>query len=354
MRKLWVIGILMNSILLNYSFAQEVHFVRYKELSAMANPALVASEANVKASVINKEQWKSVTNSYKTYGASIEFRILSEGKKGNKRTSSSSGKGFSGINAGVMFISDKAGAGILSRNRGAVSLSSGVKINERNVLLGGVMGSYMQCRLDHSGFLFPNQYNGYGYDANMASKENFVVQQYTVLDVGSGVLWVYDHNVKGFDVNKLFNAHIGFSMYNLVRARSEYIPVSNREKMRFVIHGDLTKSTGIRNMAIAPEFLLQMQGPASELLIGSMVKHYFSQSTRYTGKNKQNSFGYGLYYRVRDALVFSGSLELREQYSFFASYDITISKLRYASNYKGGFEVGIRYTTPHSYLYRGK
>ncbi len=338
---------------MNRTWAQEIHFVRYKELSAMVNPALTASEANVKISLINKEQWKSVTNSYKTYGASAEFRILSAGKKGNKK-SSSSGKGFGGLNAGIMFVSDKAGGGILTKNRGALSLSSGVKINEQHALLAGVMGSYMQCRLDYSGFLFPNQYNGNGYDANMASKENFVTQQYTVMDVGSGVLWAFDHSLKGFDVNKLFKAHLGFSMYNLVRARSEFIPISNRDKMRYVLHGDLIKSTGIRNMAIAPEFLLQLQGPASELLVGSMVKHYFSQSTRYTGKNKQNAFGYGLYYRVRDALIFSGSLELREQYTFFASYEMNVSQLRYASNYKGGFEIGIRYTTPHSYLYRGK
>jgi type IX secretion system PorP/SprF family membrane protein len=329
--------------------SQDIHFLYYRELSGAFNPALTASESQFKASVIAKEQWKSVTNSFKSYGANIEFRIK---RKEEKKTTIKGNKKTDGINAGILFLSDKAGGGILNRNRVAVSLSTGIKLNEQNKLSAGLNGSYMICRLDYSGLLFPNQYNGYNYDAGVASGESFVMRQYSVFDVASGLMWSFDRNVKGFDVNRLFNARLGFSVQHLLRTNSEFLPAGSRDQMRFVFHGDLTKSTGVKNLSVSPEFLFQTKGAAYELLIGNMFRHYFSYTTRYTGHNKQSSFGYGVFYRLKDAFVFSASLGLREQYSFFASYDINVSGLRAASNYRGGFELGIRYTTPQNYLYK--
>jgi type IX secretion system PorP/SprF family membrane protein len=336
----------------NVLFAQDIHFLNYRDLSAVFNPALTASDASFKASVIHKEQWKSVTNSFKTYGANIELRLM--GKTNNKKSSLNSNSKSGGLNAGLLFLSDKAGGGILNRNRAALSLSSGIKIKEHQRLSAGLTGSYMLCRLDYSGLLFPNQYNGYNYNAAMASGETFVLQQYALVDVASGLLWTFDRNLKGFDMNKLFNARLGFSVHHLVRARSEFLHVNSREQLRMVMHGDFTKSVGIKNMSVSPEFLVQLKGPASEFLLGNMFRHYFSYSTRYTGYNKQSSFAYGVYYRFRDAIVFAVNLGLREQYSFFASYDLNVSQLRVASNYRGGFELGIRYTAPQTYLYKDK
>lgn len=346
--KLYIICLFFTNVL----FAQDIHFLNYRDMCAVFNPALTASDASFKASVIHKEQWKSVTNSFKTYGANVELRLLSKTK--SKKSASRGNSRFGGLNAGLLFLSDKAGGGILNRNRVALSLSSGVKLNEQHKLSAGLTGSYMLCRLDNSGLLFPNQYNGYSYDAAVASGETFVLQQYTVIDVASGLLWTFDRNVKGFDVSKLFNARLGFSVHHLVRARSEFLPVNGREQFRLVLHGDFTKSTGIKNMSVSPEFLLQLKGPASEFLIGNMFRHYFSYSTRYTGHNKQSSFAYGIYYRFRDAFVFAANLGLREQYTFFASYDLNVSQLRVASNYRGGFELGVRYTAPQRYLYKDK
>ena len=236
-----------------------------------------------------------------------------------------------------------------------MSLSSFIKIAKHHFVSAGLQASYKQRQVDANKLLVPDQYNGSVYDPNQPTRENFLVQKFTNYDAAAGVLYSFVSDESNFDAKKQFNARAGFALYNLTRPRDQFInALDYGGYMRFVAHGDMIKSLGTTKMAIAPSYLFQMQGPNKEFLIGTVVKHYFQGTSKITGLNKRNSFGYGLYYRTKDALVVSAVVELMEQYYIFFGYDVNVSSLKTASNRRGGFEVGLRYTAPGTYLYKHK
>lgn len=336
--------------------AQDLHFSQFNETPAIVNPALTGISGPIRMSVINKDQWKSVTTAYKTYGADFEMRFKTEKwKKTKHRSLVTKSKGLSLFNAGLSFFSDQAGDGTLKTSRINLSLSSFVKLAKYHFISAGLQASYIQRNVNAGKFLFPDQYNGSIYDPNQPTRENFATQRFTNYDAAAGVLYSFVHDESNFEAKKQFSAHAGFALYHVTRPRDEFIgALDYGGYMKFVAHGDLIKSLGTPKMAIAPSYLFQMQGPNKELLFGALMKHYFQGTSKITGLNKRNSIGYGLYYRTKDAVIVSTVVELMEQYSIIFGYDLNISSLKTASNRRGGFEIGLRYTSPSTYLYKHK
>jgi type IX secretion system PorP/SprF family membrane protein len=331
--------------------AQDLHFSQFNETPALVNPALTGVEGPLKVSLINKDQWKSVTNAFKTYGANVEARIaLGSGSK--NRSAVAKQKVFNGINAGLSFYSDKTGDGSLMNNRINLSVSTFLAINKGHFLSVGLQNSYIQRRVNAGNFIFPDQYNGVIYDPNFKSAESFASQYYWYSDAGAGLMYSYDRDEKSFDIEKLFRAHLGFGLYHILQPKDQFIFSDIKSYYKYVIHGDLVKSLGKTHTSIAPSFLVQMQGPSREILFGALVKHSIKGNSKYTGNNRRSSLGYGAYYRVGDAVIFSSMLELAERYTIILGYDVNISPLKSASSYRGGFEIGLKFTKPRPTLYK--
>jgi len=331
--------------------AQDLHFSQFNETPALVNPALTGAEAPIKVSLINKDQWKTVTTAFKTYGANVEGRIAIGGKRKSRSTVSKQ-KVFSGINAGLSFFSDKTGDGALTNNRINLSLSTFITVYKGHFISVGLQNSYCQRKLNAGNFIFPDQYNGAIYDPNYATRETFATQSYWYSDAGAGLMYSYDRDEKSFDIEKLFRAHLGFGMYHILQPKDQFIFPDQKSYYKYVIHGDLVKSLGKTHVAVAPSFMVQMQGSSREIIFGALVKHSIKGNSKYTGKNRRSSLGYGAYYRTDDAVIFSGMLELAERFAIILGYDINISSLKSASSRRGGFEIGLKYTKPRPTLYR--
>ena len=71
------------------------------------------------------------------------------------------------------------------------------------------------------------------------------------------------------------------------------------------------------------------------------------EESRHTGLLKEKALYLGSYYRVGDALIPTLILEIAS-YSVGFSYDLNISALKAATKGKGGFEISLRYISPHS------
>ncbi len=343
MRKLsYIVGLLCLGYI---SKAQDLHFSQFNETPALVNPALTGAESPLKISLINKDQWKSVTTAFKTRGANIEARIPLGGRSKSRSTVAKQ-KVFNGINAGLSFFSDKTGDGTLSTNQINLSVSTYIRIAEGHFVAAGIQNSYMQRKVNAGNFIFPDQYNGAIYDPGFKSAETFATQSYWYSNAGAGVLYSYDHDQKNFDVKELFRTHIGFSVYHLLQPKDQFIFPDQKSYYKYVIHGDLAKSLGKTRLIIAPSFLVQMQGPSSEIIFGSLIKHSIKGDSKYTGKNRRSSIGYGAYYRTGDAVIVSCMLELAERFAIVMGYDVNISSLKTASSRRGGLEIGLKFTQP--------
>jgi type IX secretion system PorP/SprF family membrane protein len=347
-RKLSYIAVFLS---LGYiSRAQDLHFSQFNETPALVNPALTGAESPLKVAVINKEQWRAVNNAFKTYGANVEARIAIGG--GKSRSTVAKQKMFSGISAGLSFFTDKTGDGSLVNNRISLSLATSLAISNGHFLSVGIQNSYIQRKLNAGNFIFPDQYNGAIYDPNYTSRESFATQSYWYSDAGAGMMYSYDRDVKSFDIEKLFRAHLGFGLYHILQPKDQFIFPDQKSYYKYVIHGDLVKSIGKTHIAIAPSFMVQLQGPSREIIFGALVKHSIKGNSKYTSKNKRSSIGYGAYYRTGDAIIFSGVLEMAERFSIILGYDVNISSLKSATARRGGFEVGLKFTKPRPNLGR--
>ena len=321
------------------TLGQDIHFSQFNEHSSLINPALMGVTAPIKAVIGYKDQWRSVSVPYRTFGAAFDARIkpVNSQQKDNKN--------IGRLATGISIYNDNAGDGNMNRTLGNISLATYVKLSPNNILSMGLQASIIQLRLNNSKLIFPNQYNGSEYNSSMASGENFSSQNYIYADFAGGLLWNYvkiDNKISG---NKNIVIIAGASVYHINKPRQAYLMASNTASyFKYVFHGDFLFRVSSSNMAIAPAYLFQFQGTSKELLMGMILKHYLENNARYTGISKLSCFGYGIYYRNKDATVARVFYEHHERYAIGLSYDVNLSQLAAASKTRGGLEIMLKYT----------
>src|SRR3954470_22838478 len=85
-------------------YSQDIHFSQYEQTPSLVNPALTGVQSVVRASVIYKDQWRSVTVPYTTYGASFEMKFKgSNWDKADKFSTAKYKKAFNRMAGGLSF-----------------------------------------------------------------------------------------------------------------------------------------------------------------------------------------------------------------------------------------------------------
>jgi type IX secretion system PorP/SprF family membrane protein len=345
--------ILPMMIISSAMFAQDLHFSQYMQTPSLVNPALTGSSHVLRASVIYKDQWRSVTVPYKTYGASFEMKLkASNWEKADKFKTKIYKKSFSRMAAGVSFFRDRAGDGNMGSTRGSFSLATFVPTGKYSSLAVGLQASMVQQSVDVSKLVFPNQYGSSGYDPTINSGENYAAQNFIYADFAGGINWSYGYNDRAIGANNERRANIGASVYHINQPKQLYLNDSKeRLSMKYVFHADLLYGIKNTNVALIPSFIATLQGPALEMMEGFMIKYYFKEDSKYTGIIKKSGLGFGVSYRNMDAVILSMLLEY-ENYAVGVSYDLTTSKLTPAATGRGGPEIFVRFVTPNPFLYQ--
>jgi len=333
--------------------AQDLHFSQFNENPSLINPALTGVSGLLRASVAYKDQWRSVSVPYSTYGASVESRLRSGNWQQADDFRTKTYKRVTGrMAAGLSAYNSTAGDGRMSQTQVNLSLASFIPTSDRSYVSLGIQAGLAQRRVDYSKLVFPNQYNGTVYDPSMNAHEDFSSQNFVYPDLSAGLLWSHGYDEKAIAANDQLTADIGLAVYHLNRPRFRYFRGGNDQlDMRFVFHGKMLKGFANSNMALAPSYQVQVQGPAVEVLGGVMYKYYLNEASKYTGYVKRTSIGVGAYYRVQDALIASVLLELKQLAVGF-SYDLNLSGLTRASYTRGGAEITLRFNNVSAYLYQ--
>ncbi|MFN5147415.1 MAG: type IX secretion system membrane protein PorP/SprF, partial [Flavobacteriia bacterium] len=137
--------------------------------------------------------------------------------------------------------------------------------------------------------------------------------------------------------------NVGFSAYHVNRPKYSFIGAEN-EKLYVRYSAFANAEIGIQNTrgSVLPGIYYQKQGPAMELLYGLYYKYILSEGSRFTGFTRPMSLSLGIFNRFRDAMAAKVMFEF-DQYSAGFAYDINVSSLSTVSNFKGGFEVFLRF-----------
>jgi type IX secretion system PorP/SprF family membrane protein len=334
-------------------FSQDLHFSQYNENPSLVNPALTGSSYVMRASVVYKDQWRSVTVPYKTYGASYEMKFkASNWDKVDPFKTKTFKKSFSRLAGGLSFYSDKAGDGNMGTNQVNLSLASFIKAGQNSSFALGLQGGMVQKTVDYTKFIFSNQYNGTGYDPNAANGEHYGSQSFAYADFAAGVNWHYSREEKSIGENDQMKADVGFGFFHINKPKQKFL-VGTNEKLfsKYVGHARFLIGIPNSNVAFEPSIIGEFQGPTKEILGGMMVKYYFKDDSKYTGYIKRSSLGIGAYYRYGDAVIVNLLLELG-QYAIGFSYDINTSALTKVSTLRGGPEITLRFNSGNPFLFQ--
>ena len=338
------------------TYSQDLHFSQFNENPSLINPALTGANSVFRASAIYRDQWRSVTVPYKTYGVSVETKFkASSWKKVEGQSMTFSKAKLNRFAGGLSFYTDKAGDGNAGFTQVNLSLATFVPTGANSNLSVGLQASIVQRKIDFTKLVFSNQYNGTGYDNTLQNGENVATQSFIYPDFAGGLNWNYSSDDKSIASNNEKKANIGISFYHVNQPKQVYLAGGGAKlHLKYVLHGDFLFGIKHTNIAIAPTYLFQFQGANMELVAGTQVKYYIKEDSKYTGIIQRSSVNLGVYYRYQDAMVFSFMYDRKQQFAIGISYDFNVSSLTKASKLLGGPELLLRFNTANAYLYQKK
>lgn len=328
-----------------FIYGQDIHFSQTTRSDFQINPAFTgAFSGNVRATLNWKDQWQSINKTFRTYAASAEFTF----GKGRAQHPTYFG-------AGVHVFKDVAGSVEVGNTTVGLSFSTLVRINRNSRFIGGLQGQYGMTGLNTAAMQWGSQYNGIAYDPSLFNGEGTEYQPYKYMDVSAGVAYWYSKNDKAVIHKAPSDAKIGLSVFHINKPFYTFDPNGDSKlPRRVVLHASALFATQTTNLYWYPNFNLMLQGKQHEIYFGSLWKYNIQSASKSTGFQTEVSLTGGLNMRITnviDALVPQLFINAYN-FSFGVSYDVNVSRLNQASNYRGGVELSLRFTNPDGYTHR--
>ena len=296
---------------------QDIHFSQFYASPQTLSPALTGvHEGSYRATAIYRNQWRSVSTAFHTYGAAFDIKLF-EGKLKKDVFA-----------VGVNFTGDKSGDGDL----GLLIFNGSVAYHKRmgkNHFLGlGLQIGYNQRSIDYQSLAFPNQFTGVDFDPNIPNNEPITDDRFGYLDVNIGIAW------QGLFSEK-FSASAGGAVYHVHEPSESFLGESAPLRRRYVGHaGFRFKLSDL--LTLTPNMIYLHQAKAQEVNIGAALEFGF-------GEERKTVASIGGWYRFNDAAIVTASFDVKNLRIGMA-YDFNTSGLRAASSGRGAFEIAIQYT----------
>ncbi len=303
--------------------SQDIHFSQFFETPLLRNPALAGLfSGDIRMQAVYRSQWNSVTNAYKTgsFNAEVKKHI---------------GKADDFLTIGAQVLYDRAGTIAMTSTHLLPALNYHKSLNaDRNSYLSlGVMGGWVQRKIDRSKMTTNSQFDGTTYDPSLADGEGALKSSYSYFDGSVGMS--YNMQV-GQNIDDNIFVGIGYHHFSKPKKISFYS--DNKYEMMPKWVG----SAGLR-MSMADNSYITVEGDYSkqdvytETLIGAMLSWRLGD-----GEDPKYGVHAGVYLRWQDALIPVVKLESKP-IAIAVSYDANISQLKTASTGRGGFEISLTY-----------
>lgn len=308
---IWMCGVVKKN------HAQDLHFSQFDVFQASLSPALAGfMESAYRFSLINRNQWRSVSVPYRTFGLHAE---------------AASPLSINGLGVGLVFLTDRAGDSRFTTNK--LGLSSNYRIDFKAQKIAFAFGAqikFVQYKIDYSQLAYDAQYNGFFYDPSLPSGEQAGIDNVRVGEFALGTVFR-----KSFSKTDYFSLFGGF--FNLSNPGVSWLGDASVTQDTRVNLGGQGYVTINKKYAALPALVYAVQGPLQELVLGGRVKRIIKERRR----DSQAVYG-GMYWRNRDALYLSVGMDYNDWYGGL-SYDVNLSSLKEASNARGGFELVLVY-----------
>jgi len=311
------------------SQAQDIHFTQFDAAPLIVNPAFTGAHNGLwRAAGIYRNQWRSVTIPYVTYGASFDMPLITDLSTDDY------------LAGGIQLFNDKAGDANLS-NFSALASVAYTKFLGRKVdksISVGIQGGYSQKSIDISKLYFADEFVGGSFMPGTSAEYPYLNNKVNYFTLNAGVAWSHAPSER-------FGYTIGLGANNLNQPDESFRKKANSDvglAMCYNAQVGAILYTGER-FSIRPAVLYQSQATATELIGGSEF-HYIVGSPEF--RSIATAVFLGGWYRTGDAAMITGGIEFKG-FRLGLSYDYNTSALKTASNGNGGFEISLRYVAPN-------
>jgi type IX secretion system PorP/SprF family membrane protein len=302
--------------------SQDIHFSQFQFTPTLINPATAGTFLGDYRGMLNfKEQYSSFNKAFKTYHASYDMPLLSDLK-------------FKKTGAGIDFFQDIAGDSKTKITSVALSLSQTVQFSRYSDLSLGISMGYSQYSANYVDLAWGTQFNGLDYDSELPSQESFFGRSQGFFDFSAGLFY------RQFDING-YPYELGLSVSHLTTPSLSLAGSLDELPAKITIHGKKEFELKNDRWGIIPLFFLAKQRNAYEINGGALLRYDLGMHSKYTGYYKSSNMYLGATFRLGDAIIPQIGLNLKETYTMAISYDINISGLARASNFRGGLEVSL-------------
>lgn len=321
--------------------AQDVHFSQFTAAPLIINPGLTGQFDGEYRTIANyRNQWGAISTSQPYKTIALQFDNAQAFQRGSLDRIA---YGFTAINdnsGGALNIFKFLGSGAFHKaldKQGIYNVNLGVQVG------------LVQKSLDVLNLTFPDQYDQNNrIDPTIPSGDYKGGNSYFYPDIAVGAVWYFntfgnylsqiEKRVRHENLDKKpTSGIIGVSMTH-VNSPKDFFLYQQRLKPRLNIYGESTISIN-EEMNIKPMFIYSKQRSAYELLVGSYLEFIF---TNEKVRNDDKTLTIGASYRFRDAIIFQTAL-LYKSIQFGFSYDVNVSSLSNATNYRGGIEFSLMY-----------
>ncbi len=320
-KRKYILSILMICVSLVLR-SQDFTFSQFYEMPLLRNPAIAGLFAgDVRIQSAYRNQWASVTVPYRTMALSAEVK-LPVGYSDDYFTGS------------LQLSNDQAGDSKLSRIQILPSVSYLKSLNDENGYIAvGFMGGIIQSQFDPTKLTFNDQFQNGSFNPNNATSQIFRRTSVSYFDASAGVSY---SNMIGYATK----FYVGAAYYHFNKPKVSFF---NDETMilkpRLVFNAGLSMPTSdYDDFYIYGDYLIQ--GGHRQALMGLMYGHILTEFE----EDDRVCLYLGGFYRWADAFVPVAKLEIHKV-CIGVSYDVNTSKLRTASQFRGGIELTASYRT---------
>jgi type IX secretion system PorP/SprF family membrane protein len=311
---------------------QDIHFSQFYEFPLLRNPALAGIfNGHFRLTGGYRNQWQSVTIPYRTMYFGSEFKLMRGLGNGDF------------VTAGVQATSDVAGDSKLQRTQVFPVLNYHKLLNEDKTayISFALTGGPVFERFDASRLQFDDQFVNGAFSTSKPTRQQFEANSFTYTDLSAGI------SFKTMLTNDI-NMYVGAALFHVNEPSVAFTPAYDvRLNRKWGVNGGLSASINeVDRIVVYADCFVQ--GGNRLIQGGGLYTHSFD----YTGEEATFSIAAGAVYRWQDALapvlkLYTGKL------SIGISYDVNLSTLRAASQFRGGFEMSLSYMGMWETLARG-
>lgn len=305
-------------------FSQDVHFSQFYANPLTLNPAQTAwYNGNVRVNCTYRDQWRAIDSKpFQTvsFSAEKQFHLYDHTY------------GF-----GIQALRDESGYVGLEVDKILVSGALALHINGHS-LSGGVQLGLIYKNTSSLDYTYDQQFDLGGTRVFNRDFETGEIESDPLfhMTVNAGVMWSkrLSYNYIAEAGVSLFNINTPYETLNGVELES------TKQNMRTAVQFGGTLELN-NQLDLRPKLMYMMQEKATCFVLGALVDYELNESTILYGGPL---FRYG-WSKNFDASIFTVGTKYK-RFDIGLSYDVNVSSLREATDFRGAFEVSVIYLSP--------